>query len=245
MDTSGLSIFNLPVFGRFRIGYPPAQCLRRFPASLSVSPLFTGAPDLPASPLFTGAPSRPIRKRPINKGCRSDRAETPKRRGLQADESLRSAVPSQSDQSSQPRLTAGTRRSGSATTSPQNEQCSSSLSPRTRTWQRGCEKSGRQSSSELKNKLCFTTGVCPRGVSRPRITSATPVAGTKHKDDLFGALMPVIPPAALGKHCRPKRSRRATENPQQRLPRSPRKTGVSGGAARQPSVYAGYRRAYP
>ena len=29
------------------------------------------------------------------------------------------------------------------------------------------------------------------------------------------------------------------------LPRTPRKTGISGGAARQPSVYAGFRVAYP
>ena len=48
----------------------------------------------------------------------------------------------------------------------------------------------------------------PAGLCLTHISGAPPAAGTKHKDELSGALMPVIPPAARAKHHRPKRSRR-------------------------------------
>ena len=46
----------------------------------------------PASPVFTGTSGLPAGKWPMDKGCRGGPAETPKRRGVQADGSLRSAA---------------------------------------------------------------------------------------------------------------------------------------------------------
>ena len=68
------------IYGRSRPAYPLAQRLHGFPACLPATPLFTGASGLPAG------------KCPMDKGCRGDRAETPKRRGVQADGSFRSAA---------------------------------------------------------------------------------------------------------------------------------------------------------
>ena len=155
---SGGSARQPSVYKGSRPAYPQAQYLRASQICLS------------ASPLFTGAPSQPIRKCPIDKGSRSNQSETPKRRGIQADESLRSAAAGQSDQSGQPRITAGTRRSGSATASPQNKQCflsfliAAATNQRSTTWPR---KKQRQSSRELKNKPCFATGfVLPQPAAR-------------------------------------------------------------------------------
>ena len=77
---SGLPIRKPSIYVGFRCAYAQTQYLRAFQICLS------------ASPMFTGTSGRSARKCPIDKGYRSDRAEMPKRRGVQADESLRSAA---------------------------------------------------------------------------------------------------------------------------------------------------------
>ena len=67
---SGWPVFNSLIYGHFRSIYLQPHCFLVFPGDLSASPLFTWASSMHAG------------KRPIDKGCRSNRAGMPKRRGV-------------------------------------------------------------------------------------------------------------------------------------------------------------------
>ena len=134
--------------------------------------------------MFTGTSSLPARKCPIDKGFRGNRAETPKRRGAQADGSFHSAA-------------AGRRMPDPYGRRRFAFENFPALGIRTRTI---CRQGDWADEKLLRRKSQQNHLPCVR----------------------VGRVF------AVG-----------------RVPTSPRKMDISGRAARQPSVYVGFRPAYP